>query len=95
MDGKVLRKDEAKGYKFDNLVPEEILIENPYGSYRVEYTRGGEQFGTLAAEEDYHLFVSKVISLANQHNNIKKAVVSKLIDGRIEKKAVFLNDILY
>jgi len=90
-NGKFLLKDEAKSYELKNFVPEEIHLENPYGTYRVENTLGGSTFGTLETDDDYQKFVSKILSLTNQEHNIKEAVVSKLVGDKIEKEVVFQN----
>ena len=90
-DGKFLRKDETKGYEFENLIPEEIHLENPYSAYRVETTLGGATCGTLETYEDYQKFISEIVSITNQEHNIKEAVVSKLVGDKIEKEVVFQN----
>lgn len=92
-DGNFLRKDETKGYEFNNLIQEEIHLENPYGAYRVEATFGGATCGTLETEGDYQKFVSEIVSLINQEHNIKKAVISKLVGDKIEKEIVFQNSL--
>ena len=90
-NGKLLKKDETKGYEFENLVPEEIHLENPYGAYRVETALGGAICGTLETDDDYQKFVSEIVSLTNQGHDIKEVVVSKLVGDKIEKDIVFQN----
>ena len=87
-DGNFLRKDETKGYEFNNLIPEEIHLENPYGAYRVETTLGGATCGTLETDDDYQKFFSEIVSLTNQEHNIKEVVISKLVGDKIEKEIV-------
>ena len=90
-DGKFLRKDETKGFEFENLIPEEIHLENPYGAFRVETILGDATWGTLETDEDYQKFISEIVSITNQEHNIKEAVVSKLVGDKIEKEVVFQN----
>lgn len=90
-DGKFLRKDETKGFEFENLIPEEIHLENPYGAFRVETILGVVTCGTLETDEDYQIFISEIVSFINQEHNIKEAVVSKLVGDKIEKEVVFEN----
>jgi len=95
VDGKYLKKDESKGYEFENLVSEEVHIENPYGVYRVESTLGGASLGTLETEEDYEKFVSEIkTSLLSKEHNIKEVVVSRLVSDKIQKEILFSNDIV-
>jgi uncharacterized C2H2 Zn-finger protein len=91
-NGNFLKKDEAKGYEFENLISEEVHIENPYGAYRVESILGGATCGTLATDDDYQKFVSEIVSLINQKHDIKEVVVSRLVGEKIEKEIVFKND---
>jgi len=88
-NGKFLKKDETKGVDFGNLIVEEIHVENPYGAYTIESTRGGATCGVLETEDDYQKFVSEIVSFSNQENDIKKATVSKLVGKNIEKEVVF------
>ena len=90
-NGNFFKKDEAKGYEFENLISEEVHIENPYGAYRVESTLGGATCGTLATDDDYQKFVSEIVSLTNQKHDIKEVVVSRLVGEKIEKEVVFIN----
>lgn len=90
-DGNFLRKDETKGFEFENLIPEEIHLENPYGAFRVETIHGGATCGTLETDEDYQKFISEIVSITNQEHDIKEAVVSKLVGDEIKKEVVFQN----
>ncbi len=88
-DGNFIKKDESKGYEFDNLVSEEVHFDNPFGAFRVENTLGGATGGTLETEDDYDKFVSEMVSMKNQEHNIKTATISKLVDGEIIREVVF------
>jgi hypothetical protein len=86
--GKMIKLDESKELAVDNVIREEKHIENPFGAYRVESSVGAS-CGTLETEEDYEKFVSEIVSLTNQENDIKEATVSRLVNGKIEKEIVF------
>lgn len=90
-DGKFLRKDETKGYEFDNLIPEEIHYENPYGAFRVVTNFGNATCGTLHTDENYQEFVSEIVSVTNKEHDIKKVVISKLVGDKIEVEILFEN----
>ena len=92
-NGAFLKKDESKGYEFENLISEEVHIENPYGAYRVESTLGGATCGTLATDDDYQNFVSEIVSLTNQEHNLKEVVVSRLVGEKIDKEVIFKNSL--
>lgn len=77
-NGEYLKKDELKGYEFDNLIEEEILIDNPYGVYIVESSSGGGSMGVLEMEKDYEELKSKITS--------EKVTVSRLVGDKIEKE---------
>ena len=89
-DGNLLRKDETKDYELYNLIPEEIIIDNPYGAFRVEYSSGMATCGTLETYYDYSNFVSELSLLTNQEkNDVEKVIVSKLVKDKIEKEIIF------
>ncbi len=88
-NGKLIRNDESKGYTHDNLIAIQRTIESPYGSYRVESINGGATCGTLVTEDDYSKFVSEIVSLINQENKIKEAVVSRFVEGKVTKDTLF------
>lgn len=85
-DGSLMKKDPDKDFSFDNLIPEDIHIENPYGAYRIESIDGSATGGTLETEHDYQQFITE---LKNTRHDIQCATVSRLIDDNIEKEIIF------
>ena len=88
-DGNYVLKDKTKGLEWSNLIPEEILIENPFGAYTVKRNLGWDVGGTLKTEDDYQNFVSEIVSLSKQEDNMKEVIVSRFWDGEIKKEVVF------
>lgn len=88
-NGKLILKDESLGDIFSNLVSEEIHLEAPHSCFEIFYTDNSGQCGSLETESDYQKFVSGIASLTNQEHNIKKAVVSRLENGKIIKETLF------
>ena len=88
-NGEFLLMDSENGTKVDNLIQQVIINEEPYGSYRVEYENGGANIGTLTTPKDYGIFVSEVVSLTNQENEIKNVVFSKFVGGEIVKETIY------
>ena len=87
-EGNMIKIDENKEYSIDNVVREEKLFKNPYGAYSIEFDNGVRSCGTLETEKDYDEFVSEIVSFTNQEHNIQKAVVSRLINGKIKKETL-------
>lgn len=89
-DGKLLKKDESKGFEFDNLIEETIEIKNPYGAYRVESVNGGATCGTLIKKADYtELAKNMKLELQKENNDIKGVFVSRLVKGKIKKETLY------
>jgi len=88
--GKMIKLDESKELAVDNVIREEKHIQNPFGAYSVESSVGAS-CGTLETEEDYEKFVSEIVSLTNQENDIKEATVSRLVNGKINIEVIFKN----
>ena len=88
-DGKMIKIDESKDFAFDNVVTEEKQIKDPYGAYSIEAENGVRSCGTIETEEDYDKFVSDIVSLTNQEHNIQEVIVSRFIDGNINREVIF------
>lgn len=88
-DGRFIRKDETKDYGFYNLEYEEILFSNPYGAYSFENIHDEMGTGTLLLKSTYNWFVSYIDKRTSQKHNIKKVIVSKLVNGEIIKEIIF------
>ena len=65
---------------------EEIMCENPFGAFCVIENNEDEMKGTLETKDDYEEFVSDAHI---KKHNFKKAIVSRLIDGKIVKEVIF------
>jgi hypothetical protein len=87
-EGKLLMVDPEKGYAFENLIAESIVIDKPYAAYYVEGEIGG-QLGSLEKEEDYDKFCSEIVSLSNQPHEFIRATVSRFVDNEIRKEVVY------
>jgi len=90
-DGNYVLKDKTKGLEWSNLIPEEILIENPFGRYCVKKNSGLNLFGVLESEDDYQKFISEIFSLSNQEHDMKEVIVTRFLDGEIKKELIFSN----
>lgn len=88
-DGEVDKIDPNGGYEYDNLVKEEILIDKPYGAYYITSKDGMGNGGSLETETQYQEFVSEIVSLTNQPNDIESVKVSRLINGKIEVENIY------
>ena len=88
-EGKMIKIDETKELSANNVITKETIIDNPYGSFIIEFNDGMRNCGTLETKEDYDKFVSDIASFTNQEHDIKQAVVSSLIDGKIIKETIF------
>lgn len=84
-EGHLCKKDDSLGYEFDNLIPEIVETENPFGAFRIMYEKGGST-GTIETEEAYHEFTRQVNELKKNGEEIRQAVVSRMIDGKIVKE---------
>lgn len=87
--GNLIRKDDTKDFHFNNLILEESILENPFGSLNINYIDSGWSPNVLETKNDYEKAVSKVYSELRQEHKIKKAEVSRFIDGRIVKETIF------
>ncbi len=91
--GNFALKDKTKGTEWSNLIPEEKLIENPFGAFIEKKHKGWDEGGTLETEDDYQKFVSDIVRLSKQDDNMKEVIVSRFLDGEIKKEVVFSNRI--
>lgn len=88
-EGNMIKIDESKDFAVDNVVREEKEIKDPYGAYRIEYNNGVGSGGTIETEEDYDKFVSDIVSFTNQEHNIQEVIVSRFIDGNINREIIY------
>lgn len=88
-EGKMIKLDESKELTVDNVLIEEKEIKNPYCAYIIEYNNGVRSGGTIETEEDYDKFVSDIVSFTNQEHNIQEVIVSRFIDGNINREVIF------
>jgi hypothetical protein len=89
-EGNLIKKDESKGYEFDNLVAKENLLEEPFGAYIIRYNSGVGSGGAIPTEDDYNMFVSDIVSLTNQPDHeMESVVVSRFVDGEIKKETIW------
>lgn len=88
-DGKLLRKDETKGYEFDNLVSEMVVVDNPYGSYRIKSMFGGSQVGTIKDEEELDSFLSQLREITQSANMVSNITLSRFTNGEIIKTTLY------
>lgn len=87
-EGKLIRKDESKGFSNENLILIEEGCHNPYAAYSVSCTGGAGAFGTLESKESYDGFVSEIESLMNQEHNFEKVTISRFVNGKIEVEEI-------
>lgn len=87
--GSLIKKDDSKGFGFDNLIMEIKEIKNPYGSLKIETTGGGSTLTILEEEEDYNNFKKDILSSAKYDDKIQEVVVSRLVGDKIEKEVIY------
>ena len=85
--GQLIRKDESGGYDFDNLVMKVTHSKNPYAAYRVEWSSGAAEIGNIKTKRFYNGFIKNVNNLI-EHDPDVEIVVSRLVDGKIEKEII-------
>ncbi len=79
-EGKLIKKDESKGFEFDNLIMEHVL-RNPYAAYRLKL-KDCIAYECGSVEEDgFDDFVTHII----ENKDIEFFVTSMLSDGKIIK----------
>jgi Zn ribbon nucleic-acid-binding protein len=88
-EGNLMRKDESKEYDFDNLIREEVLIDKPFGSYRIKSIYGGGQVGTLATKEEFEHLKSQLDEITKEDNKVSEVILSQFIDGEIVKTTLY------
>ena len=88
-NGKLIKLDESKGFEFDNLVMENILYPEPFGSYRLKIKENlGSSSGTIIKSEDYDVLISEVALQQKTEKNVESFVISRYIDGKIVKENI-------
>ena len=88
--GQFIKIDKTKGDTFDNFEVVHIHIPNPYGVYEVHAKDSvGYTIGTLVDEKQYQEFYSEIVSLSNQENILKKAIVRRFINNEIVEEVLF------
>jgi Zn ribbon nucleic-acid-binding protein len=87
-EGKLKRKDENGDFSFSNLVPEEKILKNPFGAYRIEFKDGSAQCGSLVNKQDEKEFLKYADSIDMGETPVKDIVISRLLNGQIVKKSI-------
>jgi DNA-directed RNA polymerase subunit RPC12/RpoP len=87
--GNLMRKDETKECTFDNLISEEVLIDKPFGSYRIKGVFGASQIGTLETKETFEEFKSQLDTIINGETKVSEIVISQFIKGEIVKTKLY------
>lgn len=88
-EGNMIKINESKDLAIDNVVREEKLFENPYGAYSIKFDNNARSCGTLETKKNYDEFVSEIVSFINQEHNIQEVIVSRLINGEINKETLW------
>lgn len=85
--GRYLKKDDTLQATFNNLIPEEILSETPFGVYRIEGILGHSESATLETEEEYLAFKADAEKLNREE--VRSITISRLVNDRIQKEIIF------
>lgn len=88
-EGVLIKKDETKGFEFDNLIMDEQHIEKPFGAFYVKSDSGGGVGGSLETQKDYQNFLLDVVNTANNKQGIELITVSRLINGEIKMEKLY------
>jgi len=90
-EGKLVKKNDKLGYEFENLIMEEHIIENPYGSYRVNFVNvPSRQVGTFESEEQANQFVKDLEE--DKEHTVESVELSRFINGKIITKELWKRD---
>lgn len=90
--GKLVLIDETKEADFGNFKIKEVIIDNPFGSYRIEAITGASQVGSFATEQEYQEFkVSIKEVLEKDKSEIVEVKVSRFIQGEIKVEEIYSN----
>ena len=82
-NGNFILKDDTLPPSFDNLIPLENLIENPFGAWVVKLKDSEEiDGGTLADEDEFNKFM-ELVKVFKEDKVADYARVSRFIDGEI------------
>ena len=85
-NGKMIKKDNDKELTLDNVTYKKIEVADPYGAFRTEFKTNHICLGTLKNELEYEKYVSEIISVQNE---ISLSVVSRYVDGKINKEIIY------
>ena len=90
--GKFVLIDETKEADFGNFKIKEVIIDNPFGSYRITATSGGAQVGSFETEQEYEDFKVTIKEiLEKDKSEIAEVTVSRFIQGEIKVEEVYSN----
>jgi ribosomal protein S27AE len=82
-NGNFILKDDTLPPSFDNLIPLEDIIENPFGAWVVKLLDSEDvDGGSLANEDEFNEFI-KLVEMLKEDNAAEYARISRLIDGEI------------
>jgi len=90
-NGNFIRKDETKGFEFDNLIPEHVLIDKPFGAFLIVSDSDGSCGGCLKDEKEYQNFLEDVSNTENHKQGIKLITISRFINGEIKVEKIYEN----
>lgn len=87
-NGELMKKDENRGGEFDNLITEEIIIDNPFGAYRISWKNGVGSVGVLVNEDEYNQFI---VDIKNADNKVEisKVTISRLVEDKIVREIIY------
>jgi len=82
-DGSYKLKDTNKPQYFNNLIPVEEEIKNPYGTYKIKIKEAsGHSLGTLEKEEDFGVLYQQVNE--GEIENLEYCEVCRFVNGKFE-----------
>ena len=87
--GNLIRKNDTKDFTYNNLILEEAISENPFGILNIKYIDKSWSPRILEKKTDYEKAVLKVSSELKQKHEIKKAEISRFVDGKFIKIILF------
>lgn len=80
-NGNFVKKNINGNVEFSNLIPEETLIDNPYGAYCIMYVNEHIERGTIETENEFLEFNNSILEKAD--DSIVSIKVTSFIDGEI------------
>lgn len=89
-NGNFVKKDENKGYEFDNLFLVKETINDPYAAFSVYHSNGVSENGTLANLTEYNSFIEQINAITGKDGSEIVMVTISRYDGiKINKTTIF------